>query len=292
MTTRENKPGKKDSRQQERQPQINADERRYNNNKKSASISVNPRQKKEEPKILRIERIFSGYQKRNVLKGISLEVEKGEVVAVIGKNGAGKSTLLKAIMGFLPVEEGNIYLNDTCITNKPPYIVQRKRVGYFMQGGRVFPHLTVRENLEVGGNGLTKKDIKNKIDRMSEMLPFLKSRSLNMQAAALSGGERHQLSLGMVLMNDLDLLLLDEPSAGLSPLNVDKMYELLEGIKSEMALSMLLIEQKVTEAVKFSDRVCLLKNGKIEKEERSKSLESIEDIGTFFFGGFGQNGLA
>jgi branched-chain amino acid transport system ATP-binding protein len=87
-------------------------------------------------------------------------------------------------------------------------------------------------------------------------------------------------------------LLLDEPSAGLSPVNVDKMYELLEGIKSEMALSMLLIEQKVTEAVKFSDRVCLLKNGKIEKEERSESLENTEDIGLFFFGGIGQNGLA
>ena len=237
-----------------------------------------------EPKILRIERIFSGYQKRRVSEGISLEVKKGEVVAVIGKNGAGKSTLLKAIMGFLPVEEGEIYLNDTCITNQPPYVVQRKRVGYFMQGGRVFPHLTVRENLEVAGNGLTKKDLKNKIDAMSEMLPFLKSRSLNVQAAALSGGERHQLSLGMVLMNDLDMLLLDEPSAGLSPVNVDKMYEVLEGIKSEMALSMLLIEQKVTEAVKFSDRVCLLRNGIIDKEEISKSLDNIEDIGDFFFG--------
>ncbi len=213
-------------------------------------------------------------------------------MAVIGKNGAGKSTLLKAIMGFLPVEEGEIFLNDTCITNQPPYIVQSKKVGYFMQGGKVFPNLTVRENLEVAGNGLTKKNLKDKIDGMSEMLPFLKSRSLNMQAAALSGGERHQLSLGMVLMNDLDLLLLDEPSAGLSPVNVDKMYELLEGIKSKMALSMLLIEQKVTEAVKFSDRVCLLKNGKIEKEERSESLKSIEDIGLFFFGGIGQNGLA
>ena len=287
MTTRENKPGKKYSR---RLTQINAD--KVKSSKKSAPISVNQRQKTEVPKILRIERIFSGYQKRTVLNGVSLEVEKGEVVAVIGKNGAGKSTLLKVIMGFLKVEKGEIYLNDICTTNQPPYIMQNKRVGYFMQGGRVFSNLSIRENLEVAGNGLTNKNLKAKIDWLEEMLPFLKDRSLNMQAAALSGGERHQLSLGIVLMNDLDLLLLDEPSAGLSPVNVDKMYELLEAIKSKMKLSMLLIEQKVTEAVKFSDRACLLKNGIIEKEERSESLKTIEDIGTFFFGGLVQNDLA
>ena len=368
MTTRENKPGKKDSRRwtqmgadsriimknqrqsaqisanqrQKNKPQMNADERRLNNNKKSAQISVNPRQKykttenpqqkikpqinaderrlnnnneksahisvnprqenktttpnqrqkKEEPKILRIERIFSGYKKREVLKGISLEIKKGEVVAVIGKNGAGKSTLLKAIMGFLPVWEGNIYLNEDRITNKPPYLIQNKGIGYLMQGGRIFPHLTIQENLEVAGNRLTKNLLKNRIKEMCETLPFLKNRSLHAQAGSLSGGERHQLSLGMVLMNDLDLLLLDEPSAGLSPVNVDKMYEILEEVKNQRHQSILLIEQKVTEAVKFSERVCLLKNGIIDKEEISKSLENIEDIGFFFFGGAMKNAWA
>ena len=290
--------------QQKIKPQINADERRYENkNEKSAQISVNqrqenktttpnPRQKKEEPKILRIERIFSGYKKREVLKGISLEINKGEVVAVIGKNGAGKSTLLKAIMGFLPVWDGNIYLDEERITNKPPYIIQNKGIGYLMQGGRIFPHLTIQENLEVAGNRLTKNLIKNRIKEMYEILPFLKNRSLHAQAGSLSGGERHQLSLGMVLMNDLDLLLLDEPSAGLSPANVDKMYEILEEVKNQRHQSILLIEQKVTEAVKFSERVCLLKNGKINRQERSQTLESIDDIGFFFFGGLKKNDMA
>lgn len=237
-----------------------------------------------EAKILRIDQIFSGYNKREILKGVSLEIEKGEVVAVIGQNGAGKSTLLKTIMGFLPVEKGEIYFKDDCITNNSPYLVQRKRIGYFMQGGRVFSNLSVKENLEVSGNGLTKEGLEVKMNRMSAILPFLKAKSLNVQAGALSGGERHQLALGMVLMSELDLLLLDEPSAGLSPLNADKMYLLLEGIKIEMALSILLIEQKVTEAVKFSDRICLLKNGKIEKVEVSNSLIDIKNIGNFFFG--------
>jgi branched-chain amino acid transport system ATP-binding protein len=277
--------------------QKNADERRLNNNnEKSAHISVNPRQenktttpnqrqKKEEPKILRIERIFSGYKKREVLKGISLEIKKGEVVAVIGKNGAGKSTLLKAIMGFLPVWEGNIYLNEDRITNKPPYLIQNKGIGYLMQGGRIFPHLTIQENLEVAGNRLTKNLLKNRIKEMCETLPFLKNRNLRAQAGSLSGGERHQLSLGMVLMNDLDLLLLDEPSAGLSPVNVDKMYEILEEVKNERRLSILLIEQKVTEAVKFSARVCLLESGLIKKEEKCMELATIDDLSHFFFGG-------
>jgi branched-chain amino acid transport system ATP-binding protein len=244
-----------------------------------------------EAEILRIERVFSGYGGRKVLKGVSLGVKKGEVVAVIGKNGAGKSTLLKAIMGFLPVWEGDVFFAEQEITNNPPHYLKKKGIGYFVQGGRVFPHLTIKENLEVAGNGLTKDSLKNKISRMTRLLPLLKSRSLNGQAGSLSGGERHQLALGMVLMHNLDLLLLDEPSAGLSPANVDKTYEFLENIRSTLDLSMLLIEQKVTEAVKFSDRVCLLKNGKIDREERSKSLESIEDIGTFFFGSLQKNGL-
>ncbi len=245
-----------------------------------------------EAKILRINRIFSGYKEREVLKGVSLEIAKGEVVAVIGQNGAGKSTLLKTIMGFLPVWKGNISMNGDPITNKPPYFLRKKGIGYFMQGGRVFPHLTIRENFEVAANLLTKNILKNRINEVSKILPFLNTKSLDTQAALLSGGERHQLSLGMVLINDLDLLLLDEPSAGLSPANVDKIFEILEKVKLERRLSILLIEQKVIEAVKFSDRVCLLKNGKIEKQENSKSLENIEDIGFFFFGGARQNALA
>jgi len=245
-----------------------------------------------EPKILRIERMVSGYKKRNVLKGVSLDIGKGEVVAVIGKNGSGKSTLLKSIMGFLPVKEGDVYFYDNRITNQSPYLIQKQGIGYFMQGGRVFPNLTIKENLEVAGNGLTNELLKNKISRMKDVLPFFKSRSLGVQATALSGGERHQLALAMVLMNDLDLLLLDEPSAGLSPVNVDKMYDVLNVVKSDLKLSMLLIEQKVTEAVNFSDRVCLLKNGKIVKEEKSRSLKDIEDLGDFFFGDLPHNGLA
>jgi ABC-type branched-subunit amino acid transport system ATPase component len=238
-----------------------------------------------EAKILRIDRIFSGYKNREVLQGVSIDIAKGDTIAVIGQNGAGKSTLLKAIMGFLAVRKGSIHLNGEEITNQSPYTLRQKGVGYFMQGGRVFPHLNLQENLEVANNQLTKKTLKNRINQMSELLPLLKRRNLKTQASSLSGGERHQLALGMLLMSDLDLLLLDEPSSGLSPSNVDNIYKILAKAKAERGMSILLIEQKVTEAVKFSDQVCLLKNGRIEKREDAKHLESIVDIGKFFFGG-------
>jgi branched-chain amino acid transport system ATP-binding protein len=337
MTTRENKSGKKDSRrwtqmnadteespkksaqisanqrqknkstattqQQENRPQINADERRYKNNKKkSAHISVNPRQKnkptenprqeKDEPKKLRINRVDFAYNTRKVLEDLSLDISENEVVAVVGQNGAGKSTLLKIIMGFEKIKKGSIYLDGKEITNKPPYLLNHLGIGYFMQGGQVFPHLSILENLEVCGRYLKKKELKYKIEDMKQYIPLLEKRKLSDQAASLSGGERHQLALGMVLMQDLEVLLLDEPSAGLSPVNVEEMYGILEKVKNEKRLSILLIEQKVTEAVKFSDRVCLLKDRRILKEKKSSELLDIQDIDAFFMGGAEHTQLA
>ena len=244
-----------------------------------------------EAKILRIDGIFSGYNQRPVIKNLSLRVHPGEVLAVIGQNGSGKSTLLKTIMGFLPAQQGDIHFNDKRITNLPPYRLKKLGIGYFMQGGAVFPHLSVGENLEIGGAGLTKTALDTKITEMTEMLPFLTNERLTEQASSLSGGERHQLALGMILMQEPGLLLLDEPSAGLSPANVDEMYHLLSTIRQNSPISILLIEQKVTEAVKFSDRVSLLKNGTIARTEPSTQLTTITDLGTFFFGELTKNAL-
>lgn len=245
-----------------------------------------------DPKKLRIERVNFAYGSRMVLEGLSLEIGTNEAVAVVGQNGAGKSSLLKVIMGFEKVKSGSVFLGQKEITNLPPYLVNRLGIGYFMQGGKVFPHLSIRENLEVCGRHLKKKKIMVKIESMKQYLPFLKARKLSEQAASLSGGERHQLALGMVLMQDLEMLLLDEPSAGLSPVNVDEMYRVLRKVREEKKLSILLIEQKVTEAVKFSDRVCLLKNRTIVKEEKSHKLKEITDIGDFLLGGLQRSQVA
>lgn len=251
------------------------------------------------PKKLRVERINFSYGTRNVLEGLCLDIFENEAVAVVGQNGAGKSTLLKIIMGFEKVNDGAVFLDDKEITNKPPYERNRLGIGYFMQGGQVFPQLSIKENLEVCGRHLQKKVLRYKIEGMEHYIPLLKKRKLSDQAAGLSGGERHQLALGMVLMQDLELLLLDEPSAGLSPANVDEMYRILEKVKDEKNLSILLIEQKVTEAVNFSDRVCLLKNRVIAREKKSKELMNlngisvnIEAIDKFLLGGTDRNELA
>jgi branched-chain amino acid transport system ATP-binding protein len=237
------------------------------------------------PKKLRIDRIDFEYETRVVLEKLSLHISENEVVAVVGQNGAGKSTLLKIIMGFEKIKKGSIYLGQKEITNKTPYLLNRLGMGYFMQGGQVFPHLSIMENFEVCARHLKKKEIRYKIEAMEQYLPLLKMRKLSEQAASLSGGERHQLALGMVLMQNLELLLLDEPSAGLSPANVDEMYRILRKVKDEKKLSILLIEQKVTEAVKFSDRVCLLKNRTILREKKSHELQEIHDIDEFLLGG-------
>jgi ABC-type branched-subunit amino acid transport system ATPase component len=244
------------------------------------------------PKKLRIERINFSYGTRNVLEGLCLDIFENEVVAVVGQNGAGKSTLLKIIMGFEKVNEGAVFLDDKEITNKPPYERNRLGIGYFMQGGQVFPQLSIKENLEVCGRHLQKKDLRYKVEGMEHYMPLLKKRKLSDQAASLSGGERHQLALGMLLMQDLELLLLDEPSAGLSPVNVDEMYRILERVKEKKSLSILLIEQKVTEAVNFSDRVCLLKNKGIQKEKKSRELLDIQDIDDFLLGGLQNQQMA
>jgi branched-chain amino acid transport system ATP-binding protein len=238
-----------------------------------------------DPKKLRVDRVDFAYGSRIVLEELSLDIAGNEVVAVVGKNGAGKSTLLKIIMGFEKIKKGTIFLGEKEITNTPPYLLNRLGIGYFMQGGQVFPHLSILENLEVCGRHLKKKEIGYKIESMEQYLPLLKTRKPSEQAASLSGGERHQLALGMVLMQDLELLLLDEPSAGLSPANVDEMYRILRKVRDEKKLGILLIEQKVTEAVKFSDRVCLLKNRTISKEEKSHKLQEISDIDEFLLGG-------
>jgi len=238
--------------------------------------------------MLNIKNLTGGYKKENpILKGITLTVKENEVVAIVGQNGAGKSTLAKAIMNMIPYTSGEIYFNGELLNGLPTNQIVKKGLNFFMQGGRIFPHLTIEENLNYAGMGLSKKELKKRKEELKydfDLFKTTNNKRFNLKASYLSGGEQHQLALAMVMMQKPEFLILDEPSAGLSPQNLKKMYKIIDIIRKEKKLSIMLIEQNVDVAVKYSDRICLLKNGIIEREESSKNIKNLEELNQFFFG--------
>ena len=199
----------------------------------------------------------------------------------MGQNGAGKSTLAKAIMNILPLVSGNIYFNGELLNGKSTQEIVNKGLNFFMQGGRIFPHLTVEENLNFAGMIFSKKELQKRKDQIKQYFDLFKNGRLNLEASYLSGGEQHQLALAMVMMRKPKLLILDEPSAGLSPGNVKRLYEILKKLKKNWQISILLIEQNVKMAFEFGDEVLLLREGLLEKEKMT--LETIE--GKYFKSG-------
>jgi len=228
--------------------------------------------------MLKIEKLYGGYTKESsILKAINLQVNENETVAIVGQNGAGKSTLAKAIINQIPFISGNVYFKRENIRKKSTESIINSGLNYFMQGGKIFPHLTVEENLNFAGISLSKKELhsqKEEVKSYFDLFKYSQNGRSSLEASYLSGGEQHQLALAMVMMKNPDFLILDEPSAGLSPGNVKKLYQSLSKIKKQRKISILLIEQNVRFAYKFSDRVTLLKQGKIEKSHMD--LEEIE----------------
>lgn len=229
--------------------------------------------------LLEIKDVKGGYASNiNILNGVNLSVGENEVVAIIGQNGSGKSTLAKAIMNMLPYSSGQIYFNNMLLNGMDTEKAIKNGIGFFMQGGIVFPHLTLKENLEIAGDGFSKNELKKRKNEVKSYFHLFrggKSDRYKMDASYLSGGEKQQLAFAMVLMKRPRLLILDEPSAGLSPINVRKLYETLSIIRDKEDASILLIEQNVQFAFEFSDRVTLLRQGIIEKS--NVSLAEIEE---------------
>ena len=225
--------------------------------------------------MLKIENITAGYTKNNpILKGVSLTVAENEVVAIVGQNGAGKSTLAKAIMNMLPFVAGNISFNGELLKEKTTQQIVHKGLNFFMQGGQVFLHLTVEENLDFAGMGFSKKELQQRKAEIKGYFDLFKNGRYNLQASYLSGGEQHQLALAMVMLRKPEFLILDEPSAGLSPGNVKTLYEILKMLRKNLAIGILLIEQNVKMAFEFSNRLMLLQNGIVENQ--NINLQEIE----------------
>jgi len=234
--------------------------------------------------ILSVENIRASYGKKEVLRGVSFKVEKGNILAIIGPNGAGKSTLLKVIAGFLKQKEGAVFLDGKEITALHPHEKVSLGLAYFIQGGRIFPDLTVEENFQIAGIDLPIKKKKENIASIFRLFYNLKEMAKK-RAGLLSGGERQAVALGMILMKKPKVLLLDEPSSGLSPKLVKEMIRKVREINEKMGTTILLVEQNIGEALRIAKRAIVLANGEIilESDEPSKLL-SGKELESIFLG--------
>ena len=227
--------------------------------------------------------IYASYGKKEILHGLSLSVNEGEIVALIGPNGAGKSTLLKTVAGALMPKEGQVFFDGDDVTKLSPHRRVRKGIGYFMQGGEIFPTLSVQENLELGGADLPKESSRNHIEEVLALFPDLRKME-GRRAGLLSGGQRQALALGIILMRKPKLLLLDEPSAGLAPVLVEDLTNRIREINKAMGASVLLVEQNVRQALRISHRVYVLKEGRMVREEKPEAFAERERLEEIFFG--------
>lgn len=229
--------------------------------------------------ILEIRGLRGGYLPGvEILQGIDLTLLQGETVGVIGLNGSGKSTLGKAVMNLIPYREGSLRYGGEGIERLAASDLARRGMAIMQQGGQVFQNLSVWENLLLGFGNQADNSY---ISTLSGMIPLLRAPKKTLQrrmADKLSGGERHQLALAMTLARHPRLVVLDEPSAGLSPRAVDEMYALLDAVRNSLGVTTLLIEQNVNKAIGFCDRCLLLGQGRIEHELVNKNIQEVESL--------------
>jgi len=212
--------------------------------------------------MLEIRNLETGYGKKQVLFGVSLEVRPGEVVALIGPNGGGKSTILKAVCGLIPIWRGEVRFGGNPINGSTPAQNLARGITFCPQGSRVFDEMTVRENLEIGGFHLSSRELGPRLDDVLRLFPVLKER-LKQVAGKLSGGEQQMLSLARALIPKPRLLMLDEPSLGLSPNLVTVVFERISQINRDTGVAVLIVEQKVREVLRIARCVYGLRLGRV-----------------------------
>jgi len=234
--------------------------------------------------ILKIEDLSVSYGNIKALKGISLEIEEGEVVSLIGANGAGKTTTLQTISGLLPIGDGDIFFEDKSIKKEKSYKITRMGIAQVPEGRRVFKGLSVEDNLKMGAISLkvSSEDLKMELDNIYKLFPVLKERK-KQKAGTLSGGEQQMLAMGRALLTNPKVLLLDEPSMGLSPLFVDKIFDTIRILK-EQGRTILLVEQNANLALDIADRAYVLETGNIVKEGKASDLKTDPDVKAAYLG--------
>jgi ABC-type branched-subunit amino acid transport system ATPase component len=233
--------------------------------------------------ILQAENITAGYTTEvNILYDVGIRLKSGQIVSVIGPNGAGKSTLLKTIFGILKPTNGKIRLKDEDITGLKPDKVANKGISYVPQVDNVFPSLTIQENLEMGAF-IRNDDYSQRLNEIYELFPILGDRR-KQKAGQLSGGQRQMVAMGRALMLDPQVLLLDEPSAGLSPKLVDMIFEKIRDI-NKTGVSMIIVEQNAREALKMANHGYVLAMGRNVLDDTGEALLANEEVGRLYLGG-------
>ncbi len=226
--------------------------------------------------------IVAGYGDTEILHGISISVNEGEIVTIIGPNGCGKSTFMKAVVGVVRVKAGSVVFRDQDISSRAPGQIVRAGLCYVPQTANVFPSLTIRENLDMGA--FTRKDdYRGRIEEMFEMFPDLAARP-NQKAGNLSGGQRQTLAIARALMLDPVLLLLDEPSAGLSPTMRSSVFDHIREINAT-GVTVLLVEQNAREALRMSNRGYVLSSGENRLEDAGSALLDNPEVARLYLGG-------
>jgi len=233
--------------------------------------------------MLKLENIHTYYGKSHILHGVCLEVAENSEVALSGRNGVGKTTTLRSITGFTPLREGAIKFEGVDISGLAPYQIGRMGITLAPQGRRIFPSLTVRENLSVAAFNSAKSSRSSNLEKIFSLFPILRERS-NLRAKTLSGGEMQMLAIGRALMAAPKLLLMDEPTEGLAPLLVQEIKQVILTIKAEKKSSILLVEQNFSLILEVADYVYVMSKGSVVYESKPKDLMNNEEIRVKYLG--------
>jgi branched-chain amino acid transport system ATP-binding protein len=231
-----------------------------------------------------LDNVFAGYGKMTILNGTTAQIRRAAITTVIGPNGAGKSTMFKTVFGLLPVRSGKVTFDGNDITNFSPRQMLNAGVAYIPQGRNIFPELSVRHNLELGGIMLADQAaLPARIAAIMQRFPMLKDKA-DAQASTLSGGQQKMLEVARGLLLDPKLILIDEPSIGLSPIMVQEVFAILKGLRDK-GVTILLIEQNAKQALQISDYGLVLEQGRTRIEDTAANILADPRIAQLFLGG-------
>ncbi len=235
------------------------------------------------PPLLELQNVHTFYGHIHALKGVNIYVEEGEIVTLVGSNGAGKSTSLRSISGMVRSKQGSIRLDGQDITSMKPHEITALGVGHVPEGRRIFPLLTVQENLEIGAWNVTSRaEINRRMEEMFQLFPRLRER-FQQKGGTLSGGEQQMLAIARALMADPRILLLDEPSMGLAPVLVEGIFEIVKRINAQ-GTTILLVEQNALMALEVARRGYVLQSGSLVLQDTSANLMNNEMVKRVYLG--------
>ena len=232
--------------------------------------------------MIKIHELHAGYDLVNVLRDVNIEVGEGEIVAVLGSNGVGKTTLNNTLSGLIKPTSGEIYFENVLISSRDPVEIVDMGLIHVPEGRKLFPNLSVKENLELGSYRRCKPNRAKNLERVLEIFPKLRDR-ISQTAGTLSGGEQQMVAIGRGLMSEPRILLLDEPSLGLSPLLVEQMFNLIKQI-NEGGLSVILVEQNVIQSLSIADRAYVISEGTVSLSGRADELRENSDLKKSYLG--------